>query len=60
MPFIMQKMRKESKPMKNNIVAEYDYYTLDQAREIVYQEMRHGILDKKEDDSEEERKIVLC
>jgi hypothetical protein len=37
----MQKMRKESKPMKNNIVAEYDYYTLDQAREIVYQEMRH-------------------
>lgn len=27
--------------MKDNIVAEYDYYTLDQAREIVYQEMRH-------------------
>ena len=24
-----------------NVVKEYDYYTLDQAREIIYAEMRH-------------------
>lgn len=27
--------------MEGSIVAEYDYYTLDQAREIIYAEMRH-------------------
>lgn len=29
---------------RGNVVTEYDYYTLDQAREIVYQEMRHARL----------------
>lgn len=26
---------------ERNIVAEYDYYTLDQAKEIIYRELRH-------------------
>lgn len=29
---------------ENAVVREYDYYTLDQAREIIYNEMRHARL----------------
>ena len=32
---------------ERNIVAEYDYYTLDQAREIILKEMRHKRLVRK-------------
>lgn len=30
--------------LENTVVREYDYYTLDQAREIIYNEMRHARL----------------
>lgn len=30
-----------------NVVREYDYYTLEQARKIIYQEMRHDRITRK-------------
>lgn len=31
----------------DNVVREYDYYTLEQARKIIYQEMRHDRITRK-------------
>ena len=33
--------------MKNTVVAEYDYYTLEQARKLIYAEMRHDRITRK-------------
>ena len=33
--------------MMENVVREYDYYTLEQARKIIYQEMRHDRITRK-------------